>query len=147
MKRQAYSDYSKRARARIERTGPGLDIPAQTIQRVVALRPKAATVHIANPALDQGPRRNNGPLFPGAKAKAIGIPAARPPPPPPKHPPAARPTATRPKAATAHIAYPGLDQGPRSDRGAGKKKKETIATKKALMPYFDIMDDPYFIKV
>ena len=35
-----------------------------------------------------------------------------------------------------------------SARGRGKKKKiETIETKKALMPYFDIMDDPYFIKV
>ena len=35
-----------------------------------------------------------------------------------------------------------------SARGSGKKKKiETIETKKALMPYFDIMDDPYFIKV
>jgi len=32
--------------------------------------------------------------------------------------------------------------------GSGKRKKtETIETKKALMPYFDIMDDPYFIKV
>ena len=32
--------------------------------------------------------------------------------------------------------------------GSGRKKKvETIETKKALMPYFDIMDDPYFIKV
>ena len=37
---------------------------------------------------------------------------------------------------------------PKATRGSGKKKKvETIETKKAPMPYFDIMDDPYFIKV
>ena len=138
MKRQLNSDTSKRARARI---GPGLDIPAETRERYVALRPKAATLHIANPVLDQGRRRNTGPLLPGAKSKAMVMPALRPP--PPKHPPA-----TRPKAATVHIAHAILDQGPRREDGAGKKKKkETIATKKALMPYFDIMDDPYFIKV
>ena len=34
-----------------------------------------------------------------------------------------------------------------SGSGRKKKKVETIETKKALMPYFDIMDDPYFIKV
>ena len=38
-------------------------------------------------------------------------------------------------------------KAPPAVRGTGRKKKETIATKKALMPYFDIMDDPYFIKV
>ena len=79
--------------------------PRRQYGAVPVTRAKAATLHIAQPGLDQGPRRNNGPLVPGAKSKAIGYTSGLPPP-PPKHPPAT----TRPKAASVHIAYPGLDQ-------------------------------------